>query len=355
MSRILVINPGSTSSKTACFEDERMLWSHVSEFSPVQLKAFPSILDQLEFRWDDLHETLTQKSSDPSGLSAVMSRGGPFKPLEGGVYTITPELLDDIRAGRIQAEHMSNLGVFLADRIARANGISAYFMDPVSVDEFEPLARLSGIPEIERKSLVHALNVKAAGREAARQMNRCFEDSNFIVAHLGGGISICPIRQGRIIDVNNANEGGPFSPERSGSLPSMSLAKLCYSGRFSLDDVKKKIAGRGGLTAYLGTNDAREIETRIQSGDQHALLVFESMAYQIAKEIGAMATVLSGRIDAVVLTGGLAFSDKLVGWIRDRVSFLSPVFIIPGEREMQALAEGCLRVLRKEEKLKTYA
>jgi butyrate kinase len=228
-------------------------------------------------------------------------------------------------------------------------------MDPVSVDEFEPVARISGIPEIERKSLVHALNVKAAAREAAARLGRSVESLNFVVAHLGGGISICAVQKGRIVDVNNANEEGPFSPERSGSLPVGELVKLCFSGRFTYDEMKKKIVGGGGLTAYLDTNDAREVEARIVSEDKKARLVFEAMAYQIAKEIGAMAAVLSGRIDAVVITGGLARSERLTGWIRDRVSFLAPFIVIPGEREMEALASGALRALRGEEEVMRYA
>jgi butyrate kinase len=353
--QILVINPGSTSTKSACFEDERTLWSHVDPIPADQIRSYKTILDQLDFRLEELRRTLQSQSLDAKKLSAVMSRGGPFKPLAGGIYAVGPELLEDIRQGRVQAEHASNLGVFLADDIARVSGAPAYFMDPVSVDEFEPVARISGIPEIERKSLVHALNVKAAAREAAARLGRSVESLNFVVAHLGGGISVCALRNGRIVDVNNANEEGPFSPERSGSLPVGELVKICFSGRFTYEEMKKKIVGGGGLTAYLDTNDAREVEARIDSEDKKARLIFEAMAYQIAKEIGAMAAVLSGRIDAVVITGGLARSERLTGWIRDRVSFLAPFIVIPGEREMEALASGALRALRGEEEVMLYA
>lgn len=354
MYTIFVINPGSTSTKLALFENESPVWQSNIPYLHDRLAPFKSAMEQLEMRRSDIIKVLEEKNTDVRSLSAVVSRGGPFKPLESGTFRIHPQLLSDIQAGRIQAEHISNIGVFLADRFVRNTDVPAFFVDPVSVDEFESVARLSGMPEIERRSLVHALNIRAVARKAADRLGRSFSDLNFVIAHLGGGISICPLKRGRIVDANNAVEEGPFSPERSGALPASSLVALCYSGKFTVAEMKKKIVGLGGLIAYLGTNDARIVERRIAEGDSRAELVYRAMAYQISKEIGAMAAVLSGEIDGVVLTGGLAHSKLLTEWINERVSFFGPVFIFPGEIEMEALALGVLRVLRGEEKSKSY-
>ncbi|HHS12408.1 MAG TPA: butyrate kinase, partial [bacterium] len=264
------------------------------------------------------------------------------------------KLLRDIEENRVQADHISNIGAVLAFRLAEPAGIPSFFVDPVSVDEFDEVARISGIPEIPRVSLVHALNVKATARKAAAQLGRPLSEINLIVAHLGGGISICPLLKGRIIDVNNANEGGPFSPERAGSLPCSSLVKLCFSGQFTYEELKKRLVGNGGLTAYMGTHDTREVEARIQSGDEEARLIYAAMAYQIAKEIGAASTVLKGDVDGICLTGGVARSEMMVEWIRERVGFLAEVMVFPGENELESLALGALRVLRKEEESLVY-
>ena len=354
MYRILVINPGSTSTKVALYKGDKSVWNETLAYSNEQLAGFEKIIDQLEMRRLDVEKTLHKKKLDVKSLSAVVGRGGPFKPLESGTYKVSEDLLRDIRSGNVQAEHISNIGALLAHEIAEQAGVPAFFVDPVSVDEFEPVARISGIPELERKSLLHALNIKATAHRAAKDLGRSLSDLNLIVVHLGGGISICPIRKGRVIDANNANEGGPFSPERSGSLPVSSLAKLCYSGTFSYAEMKKRLVGNGGLIAHLGTNDSIEIERRIEAGDKQARLVYEAMAYQIAKEIGAMATVLKGEVDAILLTGGLAKSDVLIHWIKERVAFLAPVVVYAGENEMEALALGALRVLKGEEEAKTY-
>jgi len=354
MHRILVINPGSTSTKVAFFEDEQEIWNETITYDKSQLSGFGRAVEQKEMRRLDIEETLRRKKLDLSSLSAVVGRGGPFKSLESGTYVVDDNLLQDIKLGNVQAEHISNIGAMLADEFAKKAGVSAFFVDPVSVDEFEPMARVSGIPELERISLLHALNVRATAHKAAREMGRSYSELNLIVAHLGGGISICPIRKGRIIDVNNANEGGPFSPERAGALPVSSLVKLCFSDKYTFDDMKKRIVGNGGLVAHLGTNDSRDVEKRIEQGDDKARLVYEAMAYQIAKEIGAMATVLKGQVDAILLTGGLAHSQMLVDWITDRVSFIAPVRVYPGENEMMSMAMGVLRVLRGEEESKKY-
>jgi butyrate kinase len=246
------------------------------------------------------------------------------------------------------------LGVALSDRLLQGTDIPGFFTDPVSVDEFESAARISGLPELERKSLVHALNVKAAARKVAKLLKKDLDQLRLVVAHLGGGISVCPLKNGRIVDANNAVEGGPFTPERSGSLPVSSLIRLCYSGSFTLSEMNRKIVGNGGLAAHLGTNDAILVEKRISGGDAKAERIYRAMANQIAKEIGDMATVLNCMTDGIVLTGGLARSELLTGWIRESVHSLAPVFILPGEFEMEALALGALRVLRGEEEPKSY-
>jgi butyrate kinase len=354
MHRILVINPGSTSTKLALFEDEAQVWQSERSYAPEQLAPFAGVMDQFELRYSDVTAVLRKQDVEVRSLSAVACRGGPFKPLEGGTYRVSPNVVGDVLLGRVQFEHASMLGVALSDRLLQGTDIPGFFVDPVSVDEFESMARISGLPELERKSWVHALNVKAAGRKAAQQLKKDLVQLRLVVAHLGGGISICPLKYGRIVDVNNAVEGGPFAPERSGSLPVSSLIRLCYSGSYSLAGMKNKTVGGGGLTAHLGTNDAIEVEKRISAGDEKAERVYRAMAYQIAKEIGAMATVLNCMADGIVLTGGLSRSEMLTGWIRESVRALAPVFILPGEFEMEALALGTLRVLRGEEKPKTY-
>jgi len=355
MYTIFVINPGSTSTKLALYEDEQLLWEEVSTYSSEQLASFPDVLSQYEMRMQDIQKVLEKHKVNLSSLSAVVSRGGAFKPLESGTYEISSQLVEDVKNGKVIAHHASNLGVLLAYRLSEGNAIPAYFADPVCVDEMIPEARISGLPELERKSLLHALNIKAVARKVASQLQKDLSQLHFIVGHLGGGISICAIQNGRIIDVNNALEGGPFSPERAGSLPVSSLVRLCYSGKYTYQVLSKKIVGQGGLVAHLGTNDAREVEKRIETGDPKAELIYRAMAYQIAKEVGSMATVLAGRIDGIIFTGELARSKMLMEWIQERISFLGPIFLYPGNFEMEALALAGLRVLRGEEKVKPYS
>jgi butyrate kinase len=354
MMRILVVNPGSTSTKIALFEDDTPVWNESVEYPPETLASFLTPTDQMDLRFRDLSEVLRRRGVEVGSLSAVSGRGGPFKPLEGGTYRITPNVVGDVLQGRVQFNHASLLGVCLADRLVQGTDIPAFFVDPVSVDELEPPARLSGMPELERKSLVHALNVKAAARKVAVLLRKDLSKLRMVVAHLGGGISVCALKDGYIIDVNNAAEGGPFSPERSGTLPVHALVELCFSGRFYEAELRKKIVGQGGLIAHLGTNDAVEIEKRIAAGDGKAERVYRAMAYQIAKEIGAMATVLKCMLDGIVLTGGLARSQMLTGWIQESVGILGSFFVLPGEFEMEALAQGVLRVLRGEERVRSY-
>jgi len=263
-------------------------------------------------------------------------------------------MLAELRAPK-KREHASNLGALIASEIAESTGVPAFIVDPVCVDEFDEIARISGLPEIERKSLSHALNLKALARRAAADMGKRYEEINLVVVHMGGGISIGPHRRGRMVDVNQALDGtGPFSPERAGGLPVGDMVRMCYSGDYTSEEVMRKVVGHGGLVAHLGTNDAREVERRIAGGDKHAELIYQAMAYQIAKEIGAMATVLKGDVDAIVLTGGLAASHMLTDWLRERIEWISPVMIYPGQDEMLAMAEGALRVLRGEENAKDY-
>jgi butyrate kinase len=340
--RILVVNPGSTSTKMAVYEDDRLLSSHVVRHYPQTLKKLGGIWGQFEFR---LHQVREWTNASVRQLSAVVGIGGLFRPIPGGTYHVNARMLDDARAN-LQGEHASNLGCAMAHALAREYGCEAYVVDPVSVDELDPPARYSGHPLIQRSSLSHAVNIHAAARRAVEELTIPLSSSSLIIAHLGGGISIAPVRGGRIVDVNDANSDGPFSPERTGGLPLQQFITLCFNGTYTERDVRALVCRTGGLMAYLGTNSALEVEERISRGDQTARDVFEAMAYQIAKEIGAMACVLKGRVHAVVLTGGLASSSMLVSWITERVQFLGPVLVYPGEDEMRTLASETLAVLR---------
>lgn len=353
--RILAINPGSTSTKIAVYDNERPIFDQTKRHSAEELAPFGGdIAAQYEFRRGQVLDCLVKAGIDPASLSAVVGRGGLFKPIEGGTYAINSRTIEDARVG-VQGQHASNLGAPIAKGIADQYSLPSFFVDPPAVDEFEPLARISGLPELPRRSLLHALNLKAVGHRVARDLGQRFTDLNLVMAHLGGGISVVPSKRGRFIDTNDATEAGPFSPERAGTLPARSLAQLCYSGKYTAKEIDRRLVGQGGLVAHLGTNDAQEVLKRIAAGDAQAKLVFEAMAYAIAKEIGAMATVLNGQVDYIVLTGGIAHSEMLTGWIRGRTEWIAPVLIYPGEEEMRALVEGTLRVLRGQEHAKTYA
>ena len=348
--RILVVNPGSTSTKMALYEGEREQHAYIVRHSPADLRSFQGIWGQFDYRVRAVSSWVHALSES---VDAVVGIGGLLRPLPGGTYDVNARMLSDAKAN-LQGEHASNLGCAMADELARIYHCPALIVDPVSVDEFEALARLSGHPLIHRRSLSHALNIHTAARRAAQELAVPLKDTTFVVAHLGGGISIAPVRGGRIIDVNDAASDGPYSPERTGGLPLQDFITLCYSGSHSEQQMRSLVMGRGGLVAYLGTNSGLESEQRIKNGDDHAKEVYEGMAYQIAKEIGAMATVLKGRVDAVVLTGGLASSTMLVEWIGERVRFLGPLLTFEGEDEMRSLALGALRVLRNEEQQLEY-
>jgi len=353
--RILVINPGSTSTKVGVFANDQPVCVETIAHAHTEIARFPRIPDQYAFRRDAVLSFLQQQGIALSSLDAVVGRGGLLRPLESGTYAVNERMLEELRHPVKERDHVTNLGALIADEIARPTGIPASIVDPVCVDEFEPLARISGLPQIERRSLSHVLSLKSAARRAAQELQRPYGDLKLVVAHLGGGISVSAHLNGRIIDVNQALDGtGPFSPERVGGLPTGDVLRLAFSGKYTYESLFRLFTRQGGLLAHLGTNDGREVERRISQGDEHARLIYEAMAYQIAKEIGLMATVLRSRPDAIVLAGGLARSAMLMGWVRSRVEWMAPVLIYPGEDEMLAMAQGVLRVLRGEEQAKEY-
>ncbi len=354
MNRILVINPGSTSTKIGVFDNDLSILEKTIRHESEQINSFDNIIDQYEFRKQTILETLDIEGINISKLSAVCGRGGLLRPIEGGTYEVNDLMLLDLKAG-YSGQHASNLGGIIAFEIASGLNIPAFIVDPVVVDELDPIARISGFPLIERKSIFHALNQKAVARRVSKSLGKRYEDLNLIVTHMGGGITIGVHKNGRVIDVNNGLHGdGPFSPERAGTVPAGDLISLCYSGDFYREEVMKKLVGQGGLVGYLGTNDAIKVEEMISKGDNQAKLIYSAMAYQVAKEIGAASSVLAGKVDAIILTGGLAYGKGFVKEISDRVNWIADVMIEPGENELQALAEGALRVLRGEEEAKQY-
>jgi butyrate kinase len=354
--KILAINPGSTSTKIAVYDDLNLKYDKTLRHSAEELSPFNSIIEQYEFRRDVIIECLKDNNDTAESIDLFVGRGGLVKPIPGGVYKVSQALLRDLRQG-LMGEHASNLGGIIAYEIAKSSGKQnkAFIVDPVVVDELDEIARFSGRPEIPRVSIFHALNQKAVARRFARENNKKYEDLSLIVVHLGGGITVGVHKNGRVIDVNNGLDGeGPFSPERTGSLPVGALVKLCFSGKYQLHEVRKMITGAGGMVAYLGTNNGSEVEKKIENEDRQAKMIYSAMAYQVAKEIGAAATVLSGKIDAILITGGLAYSDILIKWISNRIEFIAPLHIYPGEDEMKALAEGVFYALKGEIPIKEY-
>ena len=351
---ILAINPGSTSTKLAIYENEKLISEFKISHDSSKILSFDSMIDQYEFREKVILDFLDKEKIDLKSFQAIVGRGGMLKPIEGGTYLVNELMIKDMREAK-RGEHASNLGCILASNLAKPLGIPAYVVDPVAVDEMDDHYRYTGFPELQRTSVFHALNHKAVARKRAFDLGKKYEDLNFIVVHLGGGISVAAHQKGRVIDVNNALDGdGPMSPERSGSVPMGPLYKMVFSGKYTLAEIKRKNYGQGGLVAYLGTNDGQEIRDRIESGDEKAKFIHEVMCYQIAKEIGMEATVLEGKVDEIILTGGLAYDKRLVKIVKKRVEFIAPVVVYAGENEMESLALGALRVLRKEEKPKIY-
>jgi butyrate kinase len=354
MYRVLVINTGGTSTKVGLYHDESPVFVESIKHPNEELLGFDSYIDQYEYRKKHILRLLEEKEVPLDSLDAVVGRGGPFLPLESGTYIIEEKILNDVREGKVQAQHISNIGIFLAHSIAKSLEIPSFFVDPVCVDEFEPIARLSGLKEIPRLSLSHALNLKAVARKAARKMGSSYHALNMIICHLGSGISVSAHRKGRQIDTSNANDEAPFSPQRAGNVPLTGLVKLCYSGKYGEKEMMKKLLKKSGLYSHLGTDDVVEIEKNIEKGDSNCEMVLNAMAYQISKWIGQMAVVLSGDVDAIVISGGIAHSAHVINFIKEKVSFLGEVLVFPGEDEMEALAHGALRVLRGEEDAKLY-
>lgn len=350
---VLVINPGATSTKFAVFDGENPVLRQTVEHSASELQSFGRVFDQYRYRLDLITKALSEAGIKMKDLKAVVGRGGLLKPLKGGTYTINDQMLEDLKKAE-RGEHASNLGAVIAFNIAQQVGIPAFIVDPVSVDEMEDIARVSGLPDIQRVSLSHALNMKAVARKVARAIGSKYEDVNFIIAHLGTGVSVAAHKKGRAIDLNNNMDEGPFSPDRCGGVPAAQLVKLCFSGKYTFKEMRERISGKGGLYAYLGTKDIREAEAMADRGDEKANLVLDALSYQTAKEIGAMAAALEGKVDRIVLTGGMAHSKRIVENITRRVQFISQVVVVPGEEELESLALGALRVLRGEETAKIY-
>lgn len=354
--RLLIINPGSTSTKLAIFDDETLTFKEDLRHGAEELAKFSQIYDQYAYRKEMILHWMGTAGVTPESLSAVVGRGGLLRPIPGGTYRVNDRMLSDLKAGH-QGEHASNLGAALAWEIAQAaGGKPAFIVDPVVVDELAPIARISGLPTMPRRSIFHALNQKAVAHRAAKELGRPYDELNLIVVHLGGGVSVGAHGKGRVIDVNNALDGeGPMSPERAGTLPSLGLVHMCYSWRYTLPEISKMAVGKGGFVAHLKTNDAREVENHAMSGtDAKAEQVFRAMALQVAKEIGRCAVALQGKVDRIVLTGGLARSKPLVQWVTELTQWIAPVLLYPGEDEAMALNEGALRVLRGEEQAKEY-
>ncbi|OYT11281.1 MAG: butyrate kinase [Bacteroidetes bacterium 4572_112] len=352
---ILAINPGSTSTKIAVYRRSSRIFIKTISHSSAELKPFKDISSQFEFRMQIILDEVRNAHINIDDIVIVMGRGGLVKPIPSGVYEVNQALIEDLKVG-VMGQHASNLGGLIAHEIAqKLPSAKAYIVDPVVVDEFEELARLSGHPNFERKSIFHALNQKAIARNHAKTHHLEYDELNLIVAHMGGGISVGAHKKGKVIDVNQALDGdGPYSPERSGSLPIGAVVETCFSGEYSKEEIKKMIVGKGGYMAYLDTNDAYAVETASKNGDKKAELIEEGMAYQVAKEIGAMATVLEGNVNAILLTGGIAYGKPFIDMLNKRIQHIARIFVYPGEDEMKALAMNGLRVIKNETEVLEY-
>lgn len=352
--KVLAINPGSTSTKVALYDEERPLLDLTLRHSTEEISRFANVIDQLDWRRGLILSALREQSFNLKDLSAVIGRGGLIRPIPAGVYEVNSRMRYDLRNAPMK--HACNLGGLLAAQIAHMAGVKAYIADPPVVDEMDDAARITGMPMCPRKPIFHALNQKAIARLHCGRMGWTYEESNLIVAHMGGGISVAAHRQGRIVDVNNALDGdGPFAPDRAGSIPSSELIKVCFSGQYTREELLKYVSSKGGLVAYLGTNSVMEVVQRIGTGDQRAAKMLEAMCYNVAKQIGSLAAALSGRVDAILLTGGIAHSTWVVDYLRARCSFIAPIEVYPGEDELEALALNALEVLRGNMEAKGYA
>lgn len=352
--RLLIINPGSTSTKIGVYDGEHEVLVETLRHSAEEILSYKTIYDQKSFRKNVILDVLKNKKFDITTLDAVVGRGGMLKPMPGGTYEVDESMIEDLKAG-VQGQHASNLGGILSKEIADELGIKAFIVDPVVVDELQDIARISGMPELPRKSKFHALNQKAVAKRYGKESGKGYENLNLIVVHMGGGVSVGAHNHGRVVDVNNALDGeGAFSPERAGTVPAGDLVKLCFSGKYTEKEVYSKLVGNGGLNAYANTNDMRDVLKMIDEGSEEAKELFSAFIYQVGKDIGAMATVLEGKVDQIVLTGGIAYSPVVTEAIKKRAGWIAGITIYPGEDELLALAQGAIRVLSGEEEAKTY-
>lgn len=354
MNATLVINPGSTSTKIAIFVEDKLAAEETIRHTVEELEQFNGVIDQTEFRTQLIEDFIT-KEGLINQLVAVVGRGGLLKPIPGGTYAVTEDLMEDLRTEKYKS-HASNLGALIAHQFAEKLHIPAFIVDPVVVDEMKPVARIAGLKGIRRRSVAHALNQKAVARKVAEDLGGTYQTKNFVVAHMGGGISIGAHEKGRMIDVINGLDGeGPFSPERSGTLPLMDFAQYMLDHQLTMDQIKRLIAGNAGMKSYLGETDMRIIEKQMAQGNAEVKLLIEAMVYQVAKGIGEMATVLKGNVDTIILTGGIAYSDYIVGAITQATEWIAPIKVIAGEMEMEALYQGARRVLMGEEPALDYS
>ena len=350
----LIINPGSTSTKIGVFEDETLLFEETLRHSTEEIAQYASIVDQKDFRKNIILDLMKEKDFDMKSLDVIVGRGGMLKPIPGGTYAVSEELLADLKAG-VQGQHASNLGGILAKEIGDSIGVPSYIVDPVVVDELMPIARYSGVPELPRVSIFHALNQKAVAKRYAKEIGKAYESLRLIVVHMGGGVSVGAHENGRVIDVFNALDGdGAFSPERAGGVPNGALIKMCFSGKYTEKEVYGKMVGKGGFNAYLGTNDMREVTKQADGGDEKAIEAKQAFLLQVAKDIGSMACVLNGKVDQIIVTGGIAYGADVVAALKERAEWIAPFTVYPGEDELLALAQGALRVLNGEEESKNY-
>ena len=346
--RVLAINPGSTSTKISVFDDLQEVFTKTLRHDPAKLDKFGGIIEQYEFRKNLVLEAMQENDVAPETLEAVIGRGGLVRSVPGGTIKVNEKMLKDLSDptawGRI---HASNLGAFISKSIGDELNIPAFIVDPVTVDEFHEVARISGVPEIERKSLFHALNIRYTARKLAKKLGKDFQDCNMVAVHMGGGITVAAIEKGQVIDVNNALLGmGPFSPQRAGSLPIGDLLDLAYSGEYSKAQLQSKLTKNSGYMGYLGTDSDMEVEEKVKAGDEKSILIYNALMYQLAKEIGAYATILKGKVDAIFLTGGLAYNPNTAAAVKDYCSYIAPIYTYPGENEMEALSQGGIRVLK---------
>ncbi len=350
----LIINPGSTSTKIGVFEDETLLFEETLRHSTEEIAQYASIVDQKDFRKQIILDLLSKKEFDINSLQVVVGRGGMLKPIPGGTYAVSDALLEDLKIG-VQGQHASNLGGILAREIADSIGVPSYIVDPVVVDELMPISRYSGVPELPRTSVFHALNQKAVAKRYAKEQGKPYDSLNLVVVHMGGGVSVGAHENGRVIDVFNALDGdGAFSPERAGAVPSGALIKMCFSGQYTEKEIYKKLVGNGGFNAYVGTNDMRDVEKMVNDGDKKADEAREAFIMQVAKDIGSMACVLKGKVDQIIVTGGIAYDKHVVAGLKERAGFIAPFTVYPGEDELLALTQGALRVMNGEEKAMEY-